>query len=277
VAAPERAIVLAGMLFDPTAPEGLAALKDVVRRALAAAGQGSPLRRMQAGRRVVLAGRTIHAAGAWGPGIDMMETGRDAIDEAVAGRAHAARVSADFEIVVALEAKGRLAEAWLRCVDLLAASEHLSPRARIVHAQRLLVCGRVAAGAGDAASARRAFGHALMISEEDREAPALRMELLLRMAAVAHAEGREAEEQKLFDRVLPLVLPGVYESLEQQLVESYAPIGRFEPSSAAARLAHAAARAPSYAVEAPQLQALAEKLGDEPVPASRRLDSPSLD
>jgi len=219
VAAPERAIVLAGALFDPTAPEGLAALKDVVRRALAAAEQGSPLRRMQAGRRVVLTGRTIHAAGAWGPGIDMMETGRDAIDQAVAGRAHAARASADFEIVVA-------------------------------------------ARAGD---------------EEDREAPVLRMALLLRMAAVAHAEGQEAEEQKLFDRVLPLVLPGVYESLEQQLVESYAPIGRFEPSSAAARLAHAAARAPRYAVEAPQLQALAEKLGDEPVPASRRPASPSVD
>jgi hypothetical protein len=107
-----------------------------------------------------------------------------------------------------------------------------------------------------------------MIVDEDAGAPGVRIELLLRLAALAHQENRDAEEEKLFDRALAFVLPGVYDHLEKLLIAAYAPYGTTQPSSAAARLAHAAARTPVYSVEAPQLQALAKKLSEQPLPGS---------
>ena len=148
-------------------------------------------------------------------------------------------------------------------------TELLSARARVSQPERLLSCGRIAARRKDLASARKALGRALMIVEEDAGAPGVRIELLVRLAALAHEERREAEEEKLFDRLLAFVLPGVYDHLEMLLVDAYAPYGSTQPSSAAARLAHSAARTYAYAVEAPQLQALAEKLSEKP-PAARR-------
>ncbi len=267
VAAPARAIVLAGMLYASKgrAAEGLAHIET----ALAVAERASPLHRMQAGRRAVEAGRAFLQAGAGREALQAMERGRAAIAASVSGRPHDALVTAQYEIVDALASLGLHARTQSACSWLVGATEGLSERARSIHPRRLLACGRASAQAGRVDAARQALGRALILCEEDRSAPILKIELLLRMAALAHGEGREAEESKLFDRVLPFVLPGVYEALEQLLVEAYASHGRFQPSSAAARLGHAAARNYLYAVEAPQLQALAEKLGGSPGPASR--------
>ncbi len=267
VAAPARAIVLAGQLFDPEADAD--GLVDTVLRALASAETGSPLRRMQAGRRAVEVGQALFDAGQTDPGLRLMAAGRHVISAAVDGRAHDAAVAAQFQIAMALESRRRYSAASKRCDWLVESSDQLSPDAREAHPDRLLACGRVAVRAGNAKAARHALGRALMMSEEDEGAtPALRLQLLLRLAALAHSEARDAEEVKLFERVLPFVIPGVYDDLEQLLVDAYGPYGRFQPSSAAARLAHAAARTYAYAVEAPQLQTLAEKLGGEPSPAS---------
>lgn len=266
--APARAVVLAGRVFE--SPADREALVRAVLRALAAADGGSPLRRMQAGRRAVELGQSLFDGGAWRSGLQLMAAGRHVIAAAVGGRPHDAAVAAQFQLAMALEARERYVAAGRRCDWLVENSDALSPRAREVHPERLLACGRVAVAAGDAKAARHALGRALMMSEEAETAtPVLQLELLLRLAALAHSEARDAEEEKLFDRVLPFVIPGVYDHLEKLLVDAYGPYGRFQPSSAAARLAHAAARTYGYAVEAPQLQGLAEKLGAEPVPASR--------
>jgi tetratricopeptide (TPR) repeat protein len=266
VAAPARAVELAGRVFeDPSQQE---ALSDAVMRALETAERGSPLRRMQAGRESVALGRRVYERGDWTSGLRLMAVGRHVIDSAVDGRAHDALAHAHFEIVTVLEAHDRHAAAAKRCEWLVSSSGDLSDRARALHPERLLLCGRAAMAAEDAKRAKPAFGRALMIAEQDEAAPVLRIELLLRLAALAHYQARDAEEDKLFERLLPFVLPGVYEDLERLIVDAYAPYGRFQPSSAAARLGHAAARTHAYSIEAPQLQALAEKLGSTPAPAS---------
>jgi tetratricopeptide (TPR) repeat protein len=267
VAAASRAVFLASRLFDPT--KQAEALVETVLRALESSEDGSPLQRMLAGRETIIVGRKVFDAGAWGPGLQLMAAGRHVMDDAVSSRPHDALVWAHFEIVAALAARGRFESAAGRCGWLVSMSDELSLRARALQPERLLVCGRSAASAGDAKRARHALGRALMIAEEDKAPPILQMELLLRLAALAHSQARDAEEQKLFDRVLPFVLPGVYEDLERLLVDAYGPHGRFQPSSAAARLGHSAARTYAYAVEAPQLQNLAEKLGGDSGPASR--------
>ena len=266
IAAPAHAVALAGRVFDLA--EQREALVESVMRALETAEAGSPLRRMQAGRQAVAVGRRLYDAGGWGPGLKLMAAGRHLIDAAVASRPHDALVAAHFEIVTALEARGRAAAAARRCDWLVASSGDLSPRARALHPARLLLCGRAAMDAGEPKRAKPAFGRALMIAEKDEAVPLRRVELLLRLSALAHSQARDAEEDKLFERLLPFVLPGVYEDLERLIVDAYAPYGRYQPSSAAARLGHAAARNHAYAVEAPQLQGLAEKLGGEPSPAS---------
>lgn len=272
LAAPERALVLAEQLQPP--PVGAAQLRETALRVLAIAEQGSPLRRLQAGRRAVELGGRVAAAGDEGAALDglaIMAAGRQAIDGATGGRVHDAGVAADFAIARTLAEHGLAEDAAAPCERLSLASDQLSERARAEHPQRLLACGRMALQAGDPKAARATFGRALMIVE-DREGPssALVMELLLRVAAIAHHEGREAEESKLFERVLARVPPGSYDQLEQLLVQAYGPYGRFQPSSAAARLGHAAARTLEFASEASPLQDLAERLGAVgSVPASR--------
>jgi tetratricopeptide (TPR) repeat protein len=266
IAAPARAVALAAQLFDPATQAD--ALASAALRALDVAEGGSPLRRMQAGRSALAAGRVLFDAGSWGAGVQIMIDGRNAIANSVGDRPHDALVEADFEIATAFAQRNRLAEASRRCDGLVELSSRLSDRARALQPQRLLRCGRIAARASDTARAREAFGRALMIVDEDAGAPGVRIELLLRLAALAHQENRDAEEEKLFDRALAFVLPGVYDHLEKLLIAAYAPYGTTQPSSAAARLAHAAARTPGYSVEAPQLQALAKKLSEQPLPGS---------
>lgn len=267
--APESALALAEQVHP--VPGGAPQLRERAARILALVETGSPLRRLQAGRRTVELGRRVAESGAAADGLALLTAGRRAIDGATGGRVHDAGVAADVVLADTLAAHGFWADAAAPCARLAMASDGLSERAREVHPQRLLACGRIALRGGDPKRARTAFGRALMIvDDEDGAPPVLEMELLLRLAALAHDAGREAEESKLFERLLPLVLPGVYERLEGLLVDAYGPYGRFQPSSAAARLGHAAARSHSHAVEAPQLQGLAERLGEVvAAPASR--------
>ena len=183
---------------------------------------------------------------------------------------HEVLVAVDFEIVKALAESARLPAAASRCTVLIEASERLADPVRLDTPARLLACGQIHARLGDAAQARKVFARALSLGGEAPLEPQLQMELLLRMGVLAHQQKRDSEEDKLFERVLELVVPGSYERVSELIVETYGSLGWLAPSSAAARLAHVAARLPVFTVEAGPLQSIAQQLGDRQSPPASR-------
>jgi tetratricopeptide (TPR) repeat protein len=255
------------MIYDPE--DSVQQLGDVVDRALAAAGEGSPLRAVHAGRAAVALGRELFAKSEYGAGIQAMTRARKAIATAVRNRPHDSLVEAEFELASLLYRLGRAELASPHCSALLAASPHLSDQARELHPRRLLSCGLFEAHHGGVAEARALYSRALMVGSQVSLGPDLQTELLLRLAALAHLEVRDSEEEKLFERVLPLVGPSDYPRLKELLIDAYAPLGSMQPSSAAARLAYVAARLPDHHAQASPLHSIAERLSTLPPPASR--------
>jgi tetratricopeptide (TPR) repeat protein len=266
VSAPARAIFVASLVFD--AAQSGEKLREAVARALDIAEGSSSLRSIHAGREAVTVGRELFDAGARQVGLQTMGRGRQIIALGLRGNDHEALVAVDFELAAALADADRLKAASARCDALVEASERLADPVRLELPERLLACGQIHARRGDATSARRIFARALLLGGDAPLEPQLRMELLLRMGALAHQQKRESEEDKLFERVLALILPGSHERVSELLVDTYRSLGWFAPSSAAARLAHVAARHPVYTAEARPLQAIAEELGDRAPPAS---------
>jgi tetratricopeptide (TPR) repeat protein len=264
VAVPARAIHLASLVYGSSGSK----LQRVVARALAASRSGPPLRAIEAGREAFQVGSDLFDAGARAAGLGVMEQARQAIAVALEDRPHDLRTEVDFRLAQALARVDHLAEASARCDDLLAATPALAEEMRATHTRRLMLCGQIEARHDDPARAREIYGRAVMLAEESGLPPVVRLELLLRLAGLAHREGRDAEEQKLFERALVFVVPGIYDRLSELLGEAYGEQGPFQPSSAAARLAHTAARMPAHVLVASALQNVAEQLGDSP-PASR--------
>ena len=158
-------------------------------------------------------------------------------------------------------AAGRGAEASERCQVLVEMSKELKEIARAERVERLLACGRIDADRRHAARARKHFLEALYGAEAPLGAP-VRMELLVRLAALSYLENEGSAEVKFFERIVPLA-GGAFDRLAHLLADAYGPIGSTAPSSAAARIADVAARSSEWYSSAPELQAMARKLGVE--------------
>ncbi len=268
LAAPARAVFVASLVFE--AARSGKELAGAVGRALDLVDGASALAALHAGRHAVVVGRELFDTRARRVGLETMSHGRRVIAEALRGHDHEVLVAVDFEIVKALAESARLPAAASRCTVLIEASERLADPVRLDTPARLLACGQIHARLGDAAQARKVFARALSLGGEAPLEPQLQMELLLRMGVLAHQQKRDSEEDKLFERVLELVVPGSYERVSELIVETYGSLGWLAPSSAAARLAHVAARLPVYTVEAGPLQSIAQQLGDRQSPPASR-------
>ncbi len=198
----------------------------------------------------------------------MIGAGSEILASALGGRRHVALVRVRFEIAMLLAAAGRGELASARCDGLLEMSKHLQiPRSERV--DQLIACGRIDAELRQVGRARRRFLDALYSGEVPLDA-GLRLELLVRLAVLSHLERGDSAETKFFERILPLA-GGAFDQLEILLIDAYGPFGSVEPSSAAARIAHVAARSSAWYSSAPELQAMAQRLGERvPGAASRR-------
>ena len=264
VATPARAIHLASVVYGLSGSK----LLPVIARALAASRQGPPLRTIEAGREAFGIGSELFAAGDRTTGLRAMEQARQSVIAALGDWHHDLRTEIDFALAQGLAQVGSLDDASLRCEDVLAATPRLAGEMRDSQTRRLMACGQIEARNHQPARARETYGRAVVLADEGGLPPAVRLELLLQLAGLAHREGRDAEEQKLFERALVFVVPGIYDRLSDLLDQAYGDLGPFQPSSAAARLAHTAARMPAHVLVASALQNVAERLGESP-PASR--------
>jgi hypothetical protein len=200
-----------------------------------------------------------------------LDHGRRVIERALGGRPHFAMAQADFEIAMALRMAGRAKRASQHCTRMVAVSRkiqwlELETQDRI---RRAIACGHLDARGGRAASARAAFMEAMAASEAAGD-ESLQFELLVRLAALARLEERDSAETKLFERALALLSEERISTLPELLEDAYANQGVAQPSSAAARLAHTAARRLEHRESAARLQEIAKTLGDAASsPASR--------
>lgn len=265
-ASPARALFVASLLFD--AKQSHAKLIAHAERIVELAKPARPLARLHLGNELIDTGRDLLAAGRSREGAQMIEDGRYLLEGALRGRAHIALVRADFEMATALAAAGLSTLASDRCQVLLEMSKKLEEIEREERVERLIACGRIDAARRDVARARKHFLDALYSGEAPLPAE-LRLELLVRLAAISHFEDGATAEVKFFERILPLA-GGSFDRLEALLLDAYGPLGSVAPSSAAARIAHTAARSSQWHSSAPELQAMAEKLGGEDPGAAKR-------
>ena len=227
-----------------------------------------PLGALLLGRALIAAGRDLIAAGQRTHGLRALDSGRRVIEKSLDGHPHIALIQSDFAIAMALEALGRLDAASKRCALVRAATIRRAETGP-EETRRLVACGRIDARLHRADPARRAFLAALANGEASGD-DSLRFEMLLRLAALARLERRHSSETKLFERALPLLAPRM-KRVHGLLTDVYSSLGSTQPSSAAARFAHAAVRTRDHYDSASRLQAIAAALSEPGnVPASRR-------
>jgi tetratricopeptide (TPR) repeat protein len=246
--------------FEAAATKLEAALQRLASdERLAPGSLASPaLTRLQRGSALVAVGREL-LAGEWrATGWRSLQIGRRAVADVLADRDHFALVRADLELAIALAAVGRLEPASERCRELLEMGQRLPKMPRSEQLASWIACGRIEVERGAIGRARALFLDGLDAADDplDRR---LRLELLVRLAALAHLERATAVETKLFERVLPLT-PGAFDHLERLLIDTYRGPGSVAASAAAARIAHTAACQVDERAAAPELQALAMKL-----------------
>lgn len=265
-ASPARAVFVASLLFDVQREH--ASLIAAMRRSAALAGSSQPLARLHLGNALVNVGRALIRGGRRADGAKTIRAGRAAVASALGGRQHVALVRADFEMANAYAALGRGELASERCDGLLEMSKRLEEIGHVERVERLIACGRIDAELQRVGRARKRFLDALYSDGAPLDAR-LRLELLVRLAALSHVQDGDSAETKFFERVLPLA-GGAFDRLEELLIDAYGPFGSAEPSSAAARIAHVAARSTTWYSAAPELQAMAQELGER-VPGAASL------
>jgi hypothetical protein len=266
-ASPARAVFVASLVFD--VKQSHAKLVASAQQGAALAASATPLTRLHLGNALAAVGRDLLAGGRRAEGWKMIGAAREILASALGGRKHVALLRVGFEIAKVLAAAGRGELASARCDGLLEMSKHLPEITRSERVDQLIVCGRIDAELRQVDRARRRFLDALYSGDAPLDVR-LRLELLVRLAVLSHLEHGDSAETKFFERILPLA-GGAFDQLERLLIDAYGPFGSVEPSSAAARIAHVAARSSAWYSSAPELQAMAQKLGERvPGAASRR-------